>query len=72
MKKRVMTALDCFVVLGHQWQSTACPGWLLCTRCGTVSRPSHSTPRPAKPAPQAPEASMSAAPLPKGARYGTA
>ncbi len=37
--KKQMTLLERCALLGHSWQQTACPGWLLCPRCGTVRTP---------------------------------
>jgi hypothetical protein len=34
--KKQMTLLERCALLGHSWQQTACPGWSICSRCGTV------------------------------------
>jgi len=37
--RKQMTPLERCALLGHPWQQTACPGWFLCPRCGTVRTP---------------------------------
>jgi hypothetical protein len=37
--KKQMTLFERCALLGHSWQQTACPGWSICSRCGTVRAP---------------------------------
>ncbi len=37
--RKQMTPLERCARPWHPWQQTACPGWFLCSRCGTVRTP---------------------------------
>jgi hypothetical protein len=37
--RKCMTPLERCALLGHPWQQTACPGWFLCPRCGSIRTP---------------------------------